>query len=316
MSSFSPTKTPSRLVASWQDKVLDQVFRRVTLFFALGIAGILMALIVMIMGQAWPAIQTFGWQFWVTVTWDPVQDLYGALPVILGTLLTSFLALSLAVPLGVGAAIFLSEDFLPLSLRTLLGLLVNLLAAIPSVVYGLWGIYVLIPVLKRLSLWLHTHLGGIPIFGSIPIGPGLLPAAVLLAVMILPIITALARESLIALPIELRLSSLALSATRWQTLFRILLPSAASGISGGIMLALGRAMGETMAVTMVIGNRHQLPISWLAPANTIASLLANQFPEARGLQISALMYAALILLGMTLMITILAESIIQKIRLQ
>jgi phosphate transport system permease protein len=307
-------ETPSG-ATSWSSKGLDQIFRSVTLFFALAVAGILLGLIGMIMGQAWPAIETFGWQFWLTTSWDPVQEKYGALPVILGTLLTSFLALSLAVPLGVGTAIFLSEDFLPLSLRSFLGVLITLLAAIPSVVYGLWGIYVLVPLLKDLGLWLHTHLGGIPIFGSIPVGPGLLPAAVLLAVMILPIITALAREAFIALPLELRLSSLGLGATRWETLFRILLPAAAPGISGGILLALGRAMGETMAVTMVIGNRNQLPISWLAPANTIASLLANQFPEARGLQISALMYAALILLTMTLIITILAESFIHKNRL-
>jgi phosphate transport system permease protein len=208
----------------------------------------------------------------------------------------------------------LSEDFIPLNIRTVLIFLVELLAAIPSVVYGLWGIFVLIPILKPFGVWLNANFGWFPLFGSVPVGPGMLPAGVILAVMILPIITAIARDSLATLPPELRQASLGLGATRWETIFRVLVPAAFSGIVGGIMLALGRAMGETMAVTMIIGNSNKLSASILDPANTIASLLANQFAEASGMQVSALMYAGLVLMVLTLVVNVLAELIVNKVK--
>jgi phosphate transport system permease protein len=191
---------------------------------------------------------------------------------------------------------------------------VELLAAIPSVVYGLWGIFVLIPAIKPMGEWLNANFGWIPLFSTPPAGPGMLPAAMVLAIMILPIITAISRDSLASLPPDLRQASLGLGATRWGTIFRVLIPAAFSGIVGGIMLALGRAMGETMAATMIIGNSNKISASILEPANTIASLLANQFAEASGMQVSALMYAGFVLMLLTLVVNILAEYIVNQVK--
>jgi len=292
----------------------ERLFVKLTQLFAIAVAGVLVAIGVEAAIGAWPAMKEFGLNFIVESAWNPVTQVYGALPMIYGTLVSSGIALLLAFPIGVGTAIFLSENFLPASIRTPLTYMVELLAAIPSVVYGLWGIYVLIPFLKPIGQWLHQNLGFIPLFSTPFIGPGMLPAALILAVMILPILTAIARDSLASLPPHLRQASLGLGATRWTTIFRVLIPSAFSGIVGGTMLALGRAIGETMAVTMLIGNANNLNFSLLAPANTIASLLANQFAEASGLQISALMYAALVLFLMTLVVNLLAEVIIRSVK--
>jgi phosphate transport system permease protein len=191
---------------------------------------------------------------------------------------------------------------------------VELLAAIPSVVYGLWGIFVIIPLIKPFGFWLYNNFAWIPLFSTPPAGPGMLPAGIVLAVMILPIITAISRDSLASLPPDLRQASLGLGATRWETIFRVLIPAAFSGIVGGIMLALGRAMGETMAVTMIIGNSNKISSSILDSANTIASLLANQFAEASGMQVSALMYAGLILMILTLLVNVLAEYIVSQVK--
>jgi phosphate transport system permease protein len=214
----------------------------------------------------------------------------------------------------VGTAIFLSENFLPRKIVTPLTFMVELLAAIPSIVYGLWGIYVLIPFLQPIGAWLHENFGFIPLFATEYIGPGMFPAGIILTVMILPIITAISRDSLASVPPSLRQASYGLGATRWTTIFRVLIPAAFSGIIGGTMLALGRALGETMAVTLLIGNSNNLNFSILAPANTIASLLANQFAEASGLQQSALMYAALVLFVMTLVVNVFAEFIIRTVK--
>lgn len=293
---------------------LDRGFQWVTRLFALGVVGVLIYIVVVIGIEAVPAVEQFGWNFLVTSTWNPVQNEYGVLPMIFGTFAISLIALLLAVPIGVGTAIFLSENFLPSSIRLALNFMVELLAAIPSVVYGLWGIYVLIPFLKPIGIWLHTNLGWFPLFSTPYIGPGMFPAALVLTVMILPLISSISRDSLEALAPTLRQSALGMGATRWTTIFRVLLPAAASGIGGGVMLALGRAMGETMAVTMLIGNSNNLNISILAPANTIASLIANQFSEASGIQSSALMYAGLILLMMTLLVNILAGLIVLRVQ--
>ena len=232
---------------------------------------------------------------------------------IYGTMVSSLIALLIAVPLGVGTAIFLSEDFLPLAVRTPLTFLVELIAAIPSVVYGLWGIFVIIPITNKLGGFLHSNFGWFPLFSTPPSGPSMLPAGIVLSIMILPIITAVARDSFVSLPADLRQASLGLGATRWETIFRVLLPAAFSGVVGGIMLGMGRAMGETMAATMIIGNANRLNISLLAPANTIASLLANQFAEASGLQVAALMYAGFVLFVLTLIVNIIAEMIVSRV---
>ena len=233
---------------------------------------------------------------------------------IYGTVVSSLIALLIAFPIGVACAIILSENFLPKPVRRILVFLVELLAAIPSVVYGLWGIYVLIPFLKPIGSWLHNSLGWIPLFSTNYIGPGMFPAGIILSIMILPILTAIARDSLASLPDNLRAGSYAVGSTRWQTIFSILIPAAFSGIVGGTMLALGRALGETMAATLVIGNSNDLNFSVLAPANTIASLMANQFSEASGLQEDSLMYAGLVLFAITLVVNILAELIIQQVK--
>jgi len=298
------------------EKKFDQIFAGATAAFATAIGLLLAAIAIVVFIQALPAIQEFGLGFLVTSAWNPVEgrEQYGALPMIYGTLVSSLIALIIAVPLGLGTAIFLSEDFIPLQIRTVLVFLVELLAAIPSVVYGLWGIFVLIPFLKVIGDWLHSNFGWIPLFRTSPVGPGMLPAGVILAIMVLPIITAISRDSLAALPPQLRQGSLGLGASRWGTIFRVLIPAAFSGIVGGTMLALGRAMGETMAATMIIGNSNQLNISILAPANTIASLLANQFAEAKGMQVSALMYAAFVLVVMTLIVNVLAQMIVNRVQ--
>ncbi|MDF5710570.1 MAG: phosphate ABC transporter permease subunit PstC [Nostoc sp. S4] len=296
------------------EKFLNQSFFWITLVCGIGVAAVLLWIAIVVGLQAMPAIEKFGAKFLTTTTWNPVKENFGALPMIYGTLVSSIIALLLAVPTGLACAIALSENFLPPSIRTILVFLVELLAAIPSVVYGFWGIYVLIPFLRVIEQWLHQYFGWIPLFNSLPIGPGMLPAGIILAIMILPIITALSRDSLAVLPTELRAAAYGVGSTRWQTILNILIPAAFSGIVGGIMLALGRALGETMAVTLVIGNSNDLNFSLIAPANTIASLIVNQFSESTGIQKSALMYAGLVLFAITLAVNILAELIVRKVK--
>ncbi|AFZ54515.1 phosphate ABC transporter permease subunit PstC [Cyanobacterium aponinum] len=296
------------------EKKLDISFRWLTLALAITIGVILISIAIIITIGAWPAIKEFNFTFFNNSNWNPVENKYGVIAVVYGTLVSSLIALIIAIPLGVGAAVFLSEDFLPEQIRTILVFLVELLAAIPSVVYGLWGIFVLIPLTKSFGTWLNANFGWFPLFSTPPTGPGMLPAGIILAIMILPIIIAISRDSLASLPPDLRQASLGLGATRWETIFRVLIPAAISGIVGGIMLALGRAMGETMAATMIIGNSNNLNISILAPANTIASLIANQFAEASGLQVSALMYAGLVLMILTLIVNIGAEYIVNQVK--
>lgn len=313
-SSGYPNKANATGSRSALEKNLDTGFRWLTIAFAVGIGLILLSIAVIIAIEAFPAIKTFGLGFLLKSSWNPVEDEFGALPVIYGTLVSSFIALLVAIPLGVGTAIFLSENFIPIQIRTILVFLVELLAAIPSVVYGLWGIFVLIPLLKPFGEWLNANFGWFPLFSTPPAGPGMLPAGIVLAIMILPIITAISRDSLASLPPDLRQASLGLGATRWETIFRVLIPAAFSGIVGGIMLALGRAMGETMAATMIIGNSNKIHVSILEPANTIASLLANQFAEASGMQVSALMYAGLVLMILTLIVNVIAEYIVNQVK--
>lgn len=303
-----------RLERSPLETCADRSFIWLTRLTALAIAVILFWIAVQVVLQATPAMKIFGARFLTSRSWNPPQNNYGALPTIYGTIVTSAVALFLAFPIGVASAIVLSEDFLPVSMRRILIFLIELLAAIPSVVYGLWGIFVLIPFLKPIGNWLHNNWGFLPLFSTPYIGPGILPAGIVLAIMILPILTAIARDSLASLPTELRWGAYGVGSSRWQTIFGILIRAASSGILGGTMLALGRALGETMAVTMVIGNKNQIGPSLLAPGSTIASLLANQFPEASELQRAALMYAGLILFGITLVVNILAEWIVGRVR--
>ena len=298
------------------ERRLDSALATATRISAGAVWAVLFLMGIAVILFAWPAIREFGLGFLWSTSWNPAsgRGVYGILPMMYGTFASSLLALLLAVPLGLGAAVFLNEDFLPETPRQVLIFMIELLAAIPSVIYGLWGLFVVIPRMSVLGDWLHDHLGFIPFFSTAPLGPGLLPAALVLAIMILPITTSLSGSSLRALPPDLREASLGLGATRSETICRVLIPAAFSGIAGGVLLALGRAMGETMATTMLIGNSNKLSASLLAPGNTIASLLANQFGEAQGLQVSALMYAALVLMLMTLVVNALGHRIVQSVR--
>ncbi|WP_036482030.1 phosphate ABC transporter permease subunit PstC [Myxosarcina sp. GI1] len=281
------------------ERSLDSTFYRAAQIFALAVAGILIWITIQVFLQAMPAISEFGWRFLFSSSWNPVNQQYGVWPAIYGTIVSSAIALLISVPIGLGVAIFLSEDYLSPKFQRVIVFLVELLAAVPSVVYGLWGIFVLIPFLKNIS----------------PLrGPGMLPAALILSVMILPTITAIARDAIINVDIGLRQAAVGLGATRWEAILKIIIPAASSGIIGGIMLALGRALGETMAVTMLIGNSNRVSVSVFEPSNTVSSLLANQFAEASGLQVSALMYAALILFVITLVVNVLAQLIVTRLQ--
>jgi phosphate transport system permease protein len=298
------------------EKLIDNGFRQSTILMAATVAFVLLAIFATVFLGAREAISTFGLKFLTTSAWDPVNERYGAFTAIYGTLVSSLLALLLAVPLGIGTAIFITEDLLPSRLRDLIGMMVELLAAIPSVVLGLWAIFVMEPAIRPALVFLHKTLGWLPFFSTVPQGPGMAPAILILVVMILPIITAIARDALNQVPTELRQGAYGIGTTRWGAIFNIILPAAISAIAGGVMLGLGRAMGETMAVTMIIGNALNFNISLLAPGNTISSMLANQFGEADGIQVSALMYAALILMLLTFAVNILAQWVVRRLSLR
>jgi len=265
-----------------------------------------------IITPAIPAIQKTGLSFFTSTVWDVNRDRYGAVPFLVGTALSSTVALLLALPLGVFIALFLSENFLPLPIRQTIRFVVELLAAIPSVVYGLWGIAVVIPIVRQFGGLLSDNLGFIPLFEGPATGNSTLTASLVLALMVLPTITAISRTALVSVPLTLREGSYAVGATRWETIFRVLLPTAAPGIVAATILAFGRAMGETMAVAMLIGNSPRLNWSLLSPGGTLAGLLANQFGEAHGLQVSALMYAALALVLLTLFVNMAGEAVLRR----
>lgn len=317
MASSTDRSSPMSWKRSDASRTIDNGFVWLTAAFAIGVALLLVAIALRVGSDAAPAIQQFGLGFLFTSRWSVNEGIFGALTQIYGTLITSFIALLIAVPIGIGVALFLSEDFLPTRIKQPIVFLVELLAAIPSVVYGLWGIFVLIPILRPIGIWFNAIFGWIPIFSTPPAGPGIHAAGIVLAIMILPIIAAISRDALAAVPSELRQAAYGLGATRWETIFQVLLPAAFSGIVGGIMLALGRAMGETMAVTMVIGNVDTIrSTSIFSQGSTVASLLANQFAEASGLQVAALMYAALVLFFLTLVVNVLAEWVVRRYSLK
>jgi phosphate transport system permease protein len=258
-----------------------------------------------------PALRAFAWRFLLTSDWDPVAERFGALPYIYGTLVSSALAMAIALPLGLGTAVFLVE-LAPRRLAAPIAQLVELLAAIPSIVYGLWGVFALAPVLRStVEPWLISHLGFLPLFRGFPFGLGMLNAGIVLAVMIIPTISSITREVLLATPRSLGEAALALAATRTEAI-AVTLEAARPGVVGAALLALGRALGETMAVTMVIGNSNHISASLLAPGATLASVIANEFTEATGkLYLSALTELALVLLGVTLLVNLAARLLVR-----
>ncbi len=278
-------------------------------------AALVLLIVVIIVAELWlrsqPTVKTFGWHFLVTSTWDPNNNKFGALPFIYGTCITSFLALLIAVPLGVASSVFLAE-MAPPRPSNILTFLIELLAAVPSVIYGLLGIFVLVPIIREFIVPVLQHtLGFLPIFEGSFYGVSFLSAGLVLSVMVVPFIISVSREVLLAVPVEQREAALALGATKWEATWQIVLPTASTGIIGSVFLALARALGETMAVTMVIGNTPTIAASLFSPGYSIAAVIANEFAEASGdLYISSLIFLGLVLFGLTIVINAVARILI------
>lgn len=307
-----PTPAPSLPLE--QRQVGDRVFRLLLTLAALAVPLLLGFLVLELWLGSRLAIERFGFGFATSSTWDPVAEQFGALPLIVGTLVSAFLALLIAVPLSLGVAIFLTE-FAPGWLRQPVAFLIELLAAIPSVVYGLWGIFVLIPFLRATAFpALQGALGFLPFFQGTIYGPSMLSASIILAIMVMPYVMSVSREVLLAVPGSQREAALALGATRWEAVVTAVVPYARSGIIGAVILGLGRALGETMAVTMLIGNRHDLSTSLFAPGYTMAAAIANEFSEAvTDIHLSALAYVALLLFVVTVIVNALARLLIWRV---
>jgi phosphate transport system permease protein len=292
----------------------DRIYRRVLTGFALALPSLILILFGVLFVEALPALKRFGPSFVVTSTWDPVGEVYGAAPMIFGTLASSLLALLIAVPLALSVAIFLTE-FAPRWLRQPVAFLVEMLAAIPSVVYGVWGIFVLIPFLRTFVVPpLKAVFGWTPFLQGVFYGNSLLAGGIILAIMIVPYIAAVSREVLLAVPTSQREAALAMGATRWEAVRSAVLPYGRAGLIGAIILGLGRALGETMAVTMVIGNRHDIGVSVLQPAYTMAAAIANEFSEATtSLYLAALFEVGLILFIVTVAVNAIARILIWRV---
>jgi phosphate transport system permease protein len=292
----------------------DRLYRLVASASAWLVLALAVGLLTALVCGSWEAVRTFGLRFLVTSDWNPVAGEFGALPFIYGTLVSAFLALLIAVPLSLGAAIFLAE-LAPAWIRPPIALLIEMLAAVPSVVYGLWGIFVLVPWLRDwVQPALARLLGFLPLFQGPPYGIGMLAAGVILAIMVVPYITSVSREVLLAVPQVQREAALGLGATRWETTRIAVLRYGRSGLIGAGLLGLGRALGETMAVTMVIGNRPEIAISLFAPGHTMASVLANEFTEATSdLYVSALVEIGLLLLLVTVLVNGLARLLVWSV---
>ncbi len=280
----------------------DPLFKYLTFFFAMMVLAILSAIVITLTVDAWPALETFGLPFIWTASWNPVTEQFGALVPLVGTIETAVIAIVIGVPFSFGVAFFLTE-MCPHWLRQPIAVAVELLAAVPSIIYGIWGLFVLVPLFQHyVEPAMIATLGNIPILGHLfqgpPIGIGVFLAGIILALMILPFITSVMREVFAAVPAVLRESAYGLGATRWEVVWRVVLPYSRVGVVGAIMLGLGRALGETMAVTFVIGNAHRLSLSLLAPGTTISAALANEFTEADG----DLYTASLIALGLVLFV--------------
>jgi phosphate transport system permease protein len=294
----------------------DRIYRALTTGFAVSIPVLLVFIAFEVIAAAWPAFSRFGFGFLTSSQWDTQRQLFGAAPMIYGTVVSSVLALILAAPLALGVAIFLSE-FSPRWLRQPVSFLVDLLAAIPSVVYGLWGIFFLLPLLRENVMPFLANTLGLartPFFSGPAYGNSMLGAAVILAIMVLPYISAISREVLSAVPRSQREAALAMGATKWEMIRDAVIPYARSGILGGVILGLGRAIGETMAVTMLIGNRHEISMSLFAPGYTLASVIANEFAEATNeLHTAALMACGAVLLIVTLVVNGIARWLVWSV---
>jgi phosphate transport system permease protein len=298
--------------------IYEKAFRSATLAAAMLVLLILGGVAVSLVRGAWPALEHFGFGFVTREIWNPVTDEYGALGPIYGTLVTSLIAMLLAVPTAFGIALFLTEICPPV-LKRAIGTAVELLAAVPSIIFGIWGLFVLAPKLQRyVQPWLIEHIGPIPLVGRLfqgpPFGIGILTAGIVLAIMVLPFIAATMRDVFDTVPAMLKESGYGLGATTWEVIWNVVVPHSRVGMLGGIMLGLGRALGETMAVTFVIGNAHRISASLLAPGTTISSAIANEFTEAVGdLYTSSLIALGLLLFLITFAVIAIAQAMLRRL---
>jgi len=298
-----------------KERAGDRFFRLALMSFALVSVGLACGMAYQLVRNSTLTWNAFGPAFLWNSVWDPVQEVFGALPFIYGTVVSSAIALSIAVPLGVGSAIFLSE-LAPKKISNVLTFFIELLAAIPSVILGLMGIFILVPLIRSVQPFLIKHLGFIPLFNGTPYGVGMLAAGLILVFMILPYITSISRDVIMAVPRPLKEGALGLGATHWEMVRMVILPFGQSGILGSIFLALGRALGETMAVTMVIGNTPKISLSLFDPSYSMAAVIANEFAEATSdLYVHTLIAIALVLFGITVIINGLARLMIYRLSL-
>jgi len=310
--------TASRATILRRMRGRDIIFRALTRGAALGVLLVLGGVIIALIAGSLPALRTFGLSFLVDESWNPVTEKFGALAPIYGTLVTSFIAMAIAVPVGLLIAMFLTE-LCPMWLRRPIGIAIELLAGIPSIIYGIWGLFVFAPFLQRtLQPFLIEIFGPMPLlstlFGGPPYGIGVLTAGLILAIMVLPFITSISRDVFEAVPPVLKEAAFGLGCTTWEVMRKVVLPYARVGVIGGVMLGLGRALGETMAVTFVIGNAHRISGSILAPGTTISATIANEFTEAVGdLYTSALITLGLILFIITFIVLAIARYLLMRI---
>ena len=302
-------------------RMQDALFRGLTQFFALVVLLLLGGVIISLVIGAWPAIKTFGLGFLVTEVWNPVTEKFGALAPIYGTVVTSIIAMLIGVPVSFGIAMFITE-LCPQFLKRPLGIAIELLAGIPSIIYGIWGLFVLAPILQRtVQPFLIDTIGHAPLIGRLfagpPYGIGTLTAGIILAVMVLPFITSITRDVFETVPPMLKESAYGLGATTWEVVSKVVLPYTRVGFIGACMLGLGRALGETMAVTFVIGNAHRIAASIIAPGTTISATIANEFTEAESdLYLSSLIALGLILFVITFIILALAKLMLMRLETQ
>jgi phosphate transport system permease protein len=308
----------SREARHKRQAVFDLLFRSLTRVSAFGVLALLAAIIVSLLIGSLPAMHAFGFGFLTSSDWDPVNDRFGALIPIIGTLVTSGIALLIGIPVSFGIAVFLTE-LSPRWMRRPLGIAIELLAGIPSIIYGMWGLFEFAPLFAdHVEPWLSKHIGTLPYIGPFfsgpPMGIGILTAGIILAIMVIPFIASVMRDVFDVVPTLLKESAYGLGATTWEVLWNIVLPYTKVGVAGGIMLGLGRALGETMAVTFVIGNAHELNKSLLMPGNSISSALANEFNEAVGeLYTSSLIELGLILFFITFVVLSIARYMLFKV---
>jgi phosphate transport system permease protein len=305
-------RTHKRFVAT------DALFRNLTRAAAIAVLAVLFGVMLALAQGAWPAFRTFGFSFFTTQSWNPVTEKFGAIAPIYGTLVTSLIAMTIAVPVGIGIAIFLTE-LCPRLLRRPIGIAIELLAGIPSIIYGIWGLFVFAPFLQQyVQPALIDFFGYIPVLNALfagpPYGIGMLTAGLILAIMVLPFITSITRDVFETVPHVLKESAYALGSTVWEVTWHVVLPSTRAGVLGGVMLGLGRALGETMAVTFVIGNAHRISASILAPGTTISATIANEFTEAVGdLYTSSLIALGFVLFVITFVVLAIARYMLMRI---